>query len=170
MKLSAEESALFFNQVDQLLLSEKVKEMERYIQHGNTSCLQHCIAVAFYSYTICRRLHLSCDSESIIRGAMLHDFFLYDWHVKDESHRLHGFSHPNAALQNAKKYYKLTELECNIIKRHMWPLTVTPPKYKEAWVICMVDKICSLFETVDPYLGNRSYAVSLIYAGGKVGK
>lgn len=170
MKLTSADSAYFYEQVDALLQSDKVKEMDRYIQHGNTTCLQHCIAVAYYSYEICRRFHISCDTGSVIRGAMLHDFFLYDWHVKDASHRWHGFHHPRAALINAKKYYSLTEVECNIISRHMWPLTVTPPKCREAWVICIVDKACSLFETAGPYLGDRSYTKALVYAGGRIGK
>lgn len=29
----------------------------------------------------------------------------------------------------------------------MWPLTITPPKYREAYVIVMFDKYCSLMET-----------------------
>lgn len=41
----------------------------------------------------------------------------------------------------------LNPVERNIILRHMWPLTVTPPKYREAYVIVMFDKYCSLMET-----------------------
>lgn len=165
MKLSPEDAAFFNRRVAELLLSDKVKEMDRYIQHGNTTCLQHCIAVAYYSYGICRRFAISCDAGSVIRGAMLHDFFLYDWHDKDASHRWHGFHHPRAALANARKYYTLTAVECNIISRHMWPLTGLPPKCREAWIICLVDKACSLFETAGPYFGNRSYTKAPVYAG-----
>lgn len=33
--------------------------------------------------------------------------FLYDWHQKDPSHRLHGFHHPKTALGNAQRDYHL---------------------------------------------------------------
>lgn len=45
------------------------------------------------------------------------------------------------------RLFSLTDREKNIILRHMWPLTVTPPKYREAYVIVMFDKYCSLMET-----------------------
>lgn len=170
MKLSSSEKELFFSQIDDLMLFDKVKQMEQYIQHGNTTCLQHCIAVAYYSYAVFKIMHLPFDEDSLIRGALLHDFFLYDWHEKDDSHRWHGFSHPKTALKNAEEYYELTQKENNIIVRHMWPLTLTPPKCREAWMICMVDKVCSLFETVGPYLGNRTYAAALVYEADKAGE
>ena len=81
---------------------------------------------------------------------MLHDYFLYDWH--DKYHRdvkhLHGFYHPGIALKNALKEYKLTEREKDIIKKHMWPLTVVPPQCREAWIVTAADKYCSLLETM----------------------
>ena len=88
----------------------------------------------------------------MITGAVLHDFYLYDWHEKDEErdekYGLHGFSHPEISLMNAKKYFDINENEENIIRNHMWPLTITHiPKTKEAWVVCIADKIVSLIET-----------------------
>ena len=56
-------------------------------------------------------------------------------------------THPRRALENAQRLFSLTDREKNIILRHMWPLTVTPPKYREAYVIVMFDKYCSLMET-----------------------
>ena len=46
------------------------------------------------------------------------------------------------ALENARKVMPLTKKEENIILRHMWPLTVIPPVYPEAWIVSMVDKYC----------------------------
>ena len=36
-----------------------------------------------------------------------------------------------------------------MIAKHMFPLTVTPPKYKETFVIVLVDKFCSFNEVLD---------------------
>ena len=72
-----------------------------YIQHGSTSVYEHSVKVAYTSLYFARRFRLNIDEKSLIRGALLHDYFLYDWHEKDKSHRLHGFYHPSTALRNA---------------------------------------------------------------------
>ena len=72
--------------------------------------------------------------------------FLYDWHDKDLDINLHGFYHPGIALRNAEKAFVLDDKEKEIIKKHMWPLTVVPPKCREAYVICYFDKTCTLKE------------------------
>lgn len=118
-----------------------------YIQHGDTTVLLHCIAVAYFSLYLVRRLHLRCNETSLVRGALLHDYFLYDWHTPDPSHRLHGFHHPARALQNARQDLPLTPLEEDIIVHHMFPLTPKPPRSREAAVVCLVDKGCGLYET-----------------------
>ena len=93
---------------------------------------------------------ISMDVRSLAMGALLHDYFLYDWHEDDPSHRLHGFTHPKKALKNAQKDYQLNWKEKNIIARHMFPLVPIPPQCREAWLVCMVDKWCALSETVKP--------------------
>ena len=110
-----------------------------YIQHGSTSVYEHSVKVAYTSLYFARRFRLNIDEKSLIRGALLHDYFLYDWHEKDKSHRLHGFYHPSTALRN-------------MIVRHMFPLTPIPPRYKEAWILCLADKYCATIETLFPLL------------------
>ncbi len=36
-------------------------------------------------------------------------------------------------------------LRLNILK-HMWPLTIVPPKYKESYIVAGIDKYCALME------------------------
>lgn len=149
MRISEEETKIFIREIRKLHEKEQLFLMNQYIQHGNTSTLAHCLIVAWYSYSLSLRLPLTFDTVSIIRGATLHDFFLYDWHIPDKSHRLHGFRHPKAALINARKYYKLNKVEEDIIEKHMWPLTMTKaPLCKEALLVCLIDKYCSLRETL----------------------
>ena len=128
---------------------KKFLKMNRYIQHGNTSCLLHSIAVSYYSYRLAKFLRLNIHEKELIRGALLHDYFLYDWHAKYKPTRnvgLHGRIHPKIALFNARKDYDINELEADIIARHMFPLTFTPPKYKESIIVCLVDKVLSTYE------------------------
>lgn len=132
------------------ILSSKVfQSMREYIQHGNTTTLKHCLDVSYVSYRICRRYGL--DYRSAARGGLLHDLFLYDWHgyAKRTGNHFHGFTHPRVALHNANHYFELNNVEQDIIVKHMWPLTVIPPKTMEGYVVMYADKYCGLFETVN---------------------
>ena len=133
-----------------ILHSRNHKSTRKAIQHGNVSVRRHAINVARYSLLINEKLGIKCNKRDLIRGALLHDYFLYDWHDKDHISplRLHGFFHPGIALRNAEKEYRLSTKEKDIIRKHMWPLTIVPPKCREAWVVSMADKYCSLMETL----------------------
>ena len=124
----------------------------RMIQHGTTSVLAHSVRVAAASLYLADRLGIPVDRTALIRGALLHDYFLYDWHQRGQGHRLHGFTHPRAALKNARMDYHLTPREENIIARHMFPLVPLPPTCREAWLVCAADKYCALLETLHPLL------------------
>lgn len=61
----------------------------------------------------------------------------------------HGFKHPLIARYNADAVFKLNEKERNIIQTHMWPLTITQlPHCREAYLVCLADKMSSSWETV----------------------
>lgn len=130
--------------VKDLINSPVVQSMDKFIQHSNLSCFEHCISVSYHSYLICRWLGLNYQAAA--RGGLLHDFFLYDWHISKPQNGLHGFTHPFTALKNANKYFVLNNMEKDIIEKHMWPLTLKMPKYKEALIVCFVDKYCAFME------------------------
>lgn len=136
--------------VSDLIDSPGVLSMSEFTQHGNVSCLEHCKHVSYYSYVLCRLLGL--DYRSAARGGLLHDYFLYDWHYNAPS-RWHGFEHPYIALENAKRDFELTETECDIIKKHMWPLTLSLPGCWETFIVSCVDKICTVSEVLSSKAG-----------------
>lgn len=131
--------------------SGRFSTLRRFTQHGSTSVYDHVVSVASEA---CRmadalaRLGIGIRRAELIRGALLHDYFLYDWHDPNNGHRLHGFSHPFTALRNAEENYALTDREQNVIVRHMFPLVPVPPTCREAWVVCIADKIVALRETI----------------------
>ena len=122
-------------------------KQKNYIQHGNVSVYEHCLRVAYLSIEIVTKFNLNVNIRSLIRGALLHDYFLYDWHIKDKSHRLHGFTHPKTAYKNASKEFYLNDIEKDIIIKHMFPLVIFPPKYLESHIVTIADKISALKET-----------------------
>lgn len=140
--LTQENAPEFFDIVGDIYSTPEFQSMENYIQHANITRKQHIMSVAYVSYLTAKEQDLNYVSAA--RAAMLHDLFYYDWHVAgDGTHRLHGYRHPGFALKNAKKLFTLTPMEEDIILRHMWPLTPTPPKYKEGFIVTLTDKYCT---------------------------
>ncbi len=132
-----------------LIQSSRFELTKNFIQHGKISVYSHCLSVAVMSLRIADFLGIKVDRHSLIRGALLHDYFLYDWHEEDNgTHKWHGFTHPKTALRNANEDFNLSEVESDIIVHHMFPLVPIPPKSREAWLVCVADKLCALKETL----------------------
>ena len=144
------------NAAGDILQSDNFRSTKKHVQHGDMTVNAHCLNVATYSLMLRDKLHIRCSEEELIRGALLHDYFLYDWHSKEHVSikNLHGFYHPGIALKNASEEYELTPREKDIIKKHMWPLTVVPPACREAWIVTVADKWCSLMETFRIHKGH----------------
>lgn len=140
----------YLNYIEDITSNEKVQKMTEFIQHGSVSTYEHCNRVAFYSYVVAKKLNISVDYRTLLLGAFLHDFYLYDWHNSEECEEMHGFRHPKIASKNAKKEFDLTKKQIQIIESHMWPLTITQiPKSKEAIIVCMVDKYSATIEFLE---------------------
>lgn len=143
--------------------NEDVLKMKGFVQHYSTSCYEHCYKVAFLSYLICKKFHL--DYMAAARAGFLHDLFLYDWHIKcKENKRFHGFRHPYIALRNSLRLYNLSKKEQDIIKKHMWPLTVIPPRYLESYIVSFVDKYCAISESFNYYKEKKTFQKFYRYA------
>ena len=134
--------------VSDILENPVFRSMGNYIMHGNTTCRTHCIDVSYFSYNVAKKLGL--NAEACARAGLLHDMFLYDWHdhIRTTGNHFHGLTHPRVAMNNASKNFCLSCMERDIILKHMWPLTVVPPKYKEGLVVCYADKYCCVAEVL----------------------
>ena len=132
------------------ILGSSLFDKEReFIQHGDTTTYDHSLCVAYISLWLASRSRHKVDMKSIARGALLHDYFLYDWHEKNEYHNLHGFTHAAKSLANAKRDFKLNKTEEEIIYCHMFPLNLTRvPLSREARIVCVADKLCAGAETL----------------------
>ena len=134
-----------------IILSDDAQQMKEFTQHGTTSVFEHVLSVAKFSLIFAINLEnifgLKADRKALIRGALLHDYFLYDWHVKDKSRRFHGFTHASVAAANASRDFELNDIERDIIAKHMFPLTPFPPMHREGFIVSLADKWCALAET-----------------------
>lgn len=123
--------------------NQQVQMMKQYIQHGKTSTFKHCRNVAETCDQLNERFRLGADRRTLIISAMLHDFYLYDWHCADDgSHRCHGFHHARTARNNAIREFAVSGKIQSAIDSHMWPLNpLRIPKSREAWILWIADKI-----------------------------
>lgn len=62
----------------------------------------------------------------------------------------HAWVHPRIALRNAKKLTDINKREEDIILKHMWGATVAFPRYKESYIVTMVDKYWAVKEAATP--------------------
>ncbi len=151
-KLTPEERQLLRTLIADLDRTGRLALARAAIQHGSTTVFAHCVKVACFSLFLANKLHIPVNTHALLRGALLHDYFLYDWHEKNAGHRFHGFTHSATALKNAQEDFMLTPVEKDIIARHMFPLCPIPPRCREAWLVCAADKYCALLETLTPLL------------------
>lgn len=136
----------------------KFRELKSIVHHGNNR-LNHINRVAKMSLYISTKLGL--DFISCTRGAILHDFFTTsDISKNDTKYNSFLKNHPVLALKNAKKYFDINEKEENIILSHMYPLTKDKPLCSEAKVVCICDKIISVYEFFRYDLKFNAYLLS----------
>ena len=127
--------------------SDKYQRTKELRQHGNVTVFEHSLAVAETSLKISKKLHIKVNEESMVKVALLHDYFLYDWHDKNHP-KMHGFRHATFAADNAMRDFGLTDKEYTAIRSHMFPLNLRIPTSREAFILTLADKYCATSETL----------------------
>lgn len=155
------ENIEFQDIIKDLIENETVQEMNNYRQHFSTSCYTHCYVTSYYCYKICKKLKL--DYKSAARGAMLHDLFLYDWREKSDRSGFHAFTHGKTAYENASKLFELNKIEKDMIIKHMWPVTISFPRYLETLILTLVDKFCAIQESFEDISIRKMFKYSYVF-------
>lgn len=129
-----------------MLSKTSLEKTKYFLQHGETSVYDHSTHVAYVSYKIALKINATKNLESLIIGALFHDYFLYDWHDKKKETRFHGVMHPYRAYKNISSEIEIDDISKDIILKHMFPLTLLPPLYIESWIVTVADKWCAIKE------------------------
>ena len=149
MKFNEHEEKEFYMFVKEYVEHPKVQRMKSFSQHGRISTFEHCHRVARWCYGVSKRLGIRVNMSALLSGALLHDMFLYDWHTIGRMNRYHATNHAELACRNAARYCNIDEHAQDVIRSHMWPVNITKlPKTREAVLVCIGDKWCSLVETL----------------------
>ena len=132
-----------FNQIANDIITHEKYQALAYEDHHGLSRYEHSIRVAKTTYKITKALGL--DYKSATRAALLHDFYTNeDLKEKNKINRLR--THPEMALENARNYFGVNDIEANAIRTHMFPLTFNLPTSKEAAIVNMADNVVAIYE------------------------
>ena len=78
---------------EQITNSPEYQVLKDYHQHGSHSVYNHSVNVYNACFKIAKKLHIKVNEESLAKSALLHDYFLYDWH-DDKNPVSHFTRHP----------------------------------------------------------------------------
>lgn len=131
----------FSNIIQPILNNDEFMKTKDKSHHGITR-YEHLMRVSYYSYVISRFMHLNYKETA--RAGLLHDFFIDETENHSTIKALR--KHPEYAVENAKKYYSLSDREEDIIRTHMFPVTFKPPRYLESWIVDLVDDFAGIYE------------------------
>ena len=76
MALIIKDKKLIIDEIRYLSHNSRFNELKKYTQHGNTSVYEHCVNVACLSLWICENTGINVNRYSLVKGALLHDYFL----------------------------------------------------------------------------------------------
>lgn len=142
----------YYSCISDIIDLPEVIRLKEITHHISTTRFQHCLNVSYYGYIICR--YFGLDARSAARAGLLHDLFYYDrreYNVSRKKHQpKHSRRHSDIALENAMKLISVNPKEYDMIIKHMWPATAAFPKYRETYIITLVDKYCAVLEFCVP--------------------
>ena len=166
-KLYSEMDKEYYNIIKPIVESDIFKTTRIHLHHDNVSTYTHMLHVSLIAYQDAKKKKLDYISAAI--GGLLHDFYLYDWHVpqyKDPGlFNKHLFTHPVVAAKNAKKYFPnlINKKIKNIIIAHTWHSYILEkmlkpsfnlynhvPHSKEAWIVAKADIKASMYSFQTP--------------------
>ena len=141
------ENKEYYEIVSPILESKEFLKRKDFPHHYNESVYEHTLRVSYDCYKIGKKKNL--DYRSLAIAGLLHDFYETPWQsdfVKRPLLQRHGFTHAENARKNALKFFPelMNEKIESMISTHMFPLNKKLPKYKESWILTLVDKADSI--------------------------
>lgn len=136
--------------VQDILNNEDFLKLDEITHHHYTTRLRHSMYVSYLSYKLAKTFNL--NTKAIARAGLLHDYFHENREdIAQLNQGSHNYIHPKLALENAKQLTELSELEEDIILKHMFLCTKCSfPRYKESMIVTSMDKYCAIAEVSSP--------------------
>ena len=142
MKLSLEEKQRLENIYQTFSKDERILKMKEIPMHRGSNCYEHSFKVAKKAIKNSIRLFKkNIDLEVVLIGAILHDYYLYDWRSDRERLKGHAKNHEMIASENASRDFGVPPEIKKVIESHMWPFNFKSfPNTREAKIVSFADK------------------------------
>ena len=148
MKITIEEKERLEKLYQSFLNDEKILRMKDISMHRGSNCYIHCFKVA--KRAVNKSLNKKdINLEVVLIGAILHDYYLYDWRKDRSKLKKHAKNHPSIAIENAIRDFNISNDVQKVIKSHMWPINIKEyPNTKEARIVSLSDKAVTIRESL----------------------
>jgi len=148
-KLSKEDIQKYQELYESLYNDPRILRLKDIQQHRGSNTYYHILKVTRTAYRYARRSLMHVNYEDLITGAMLHDYFLYDWRKDRSKLKRHGHRHPKIAKANAIRDFQVNKRVQNIIVSHMWPINCFHfHTCLEGHLVSLADKSVSIREAL----------------------
>jgi len=157
-----EQDKEYMTLIEDLIDNEELRKLDEITHHHHTTRFKHSLFVSYVSFKIAKQLNL--NTRAIARAGLLHDFFLEGREeISEMKAGSHNYVHPKLALENARKITEISDLEEDIILKHMFLTTKCAfPRYRESFIVTTIDKYCAIAEVTQPSRNSVKTAVSTI--------
>ncbi len=133
---------------EDILSSPSFLKLKDYRHHENSNTYDHCVAVTLEAINFARKMHIKVIPSVLVRGCLLHDYYLYDHHGETRP-RWHWTRHGVIAANNAIRDFHISAQEADMIANHMWPLhPLRFPFCVEGWILVLADKKVAIRDRV----------------------
>ena len=148
MKITIEEKERLEKLYQSFLKDEKILRMKDISMHRGSNCYIHCFKVA--KRAVNKSLNKKdINLEVVLIGAILHDYYLYDWRKDRSKLKKHAKNHPQIAIENAIRDFAISDDIKRVIETHMWPINFKAfPNTKEAKIVSLADKAVTIGESL----------------------
>ena len=150
MKIHQEQKDKLENIYQSFLSNEKILRMKEIPMHRGSNCYEHTFKVAKRAIHHCEKSKKkNINLEVVLIGAILHDYYLYDWRTDRSKIKTHAKQHELIAAENAIKDFSISKEIKEVIETHMWPINIKNyPKSREAKIVSVSDKLVALCEAL----------------------
>jgi uncharacterized protein len=137
-----------------ILHSDEFEVALSQVHHHRSSVGDHSIHTARAGLTICNLINktgIRIDKRKLVRISLLHDLGMLGRDERYRNNFICGYLHPkNSAITAQKLWHDIDEKSVKAIESHMWPLSFTMPTSKEAFILCLADKVTAIGDRFNP--------------------